>query len=78
MKASSLPVHKLALVLPTDPNRLTLFIIMRFSVVALAALLGTAYALPLAVDAHEDTVLSNPLTLRSANPEAIAEADPKM
>ncbi|KAF2450639.1 hypothetical protein P171DRAFT_479720 [Karstenula rhodostoma CBS 690.94] len=77
MKASSLPVHQLALLLSTQPDRLTLFIIMRFSVIALAALLGTTYALPLVAEASEDAALSISLTLRSAEPEAIAEADPK-
>ncbi|KAK7181897.1 hypothetical protein PSPO01_12100 [Paraphaeosphaeria sporulosa] len=77
MKASSFPVHRFALLLSSQPDRVILFIIMRFSVIALAALLGTAYALPLVAEGPEDAVLRTPLTLRSAEPEAIPEADPK-
>lgn len=77
MEASSLPVHKLALLLTTQPDRVILFIIMRFTVVALAALLSTACALPLVAETPNDAALSNVVTLRSAEPAALAEADPK-
>lgn len=77
MKASSLPVHKLAVTLSHQPDRVTLFIIMRFSVVALAALLGTTYALPFAAEARQDAALSAPITPREADASPIAEADPK-
>ena len=77
MKASAPPVHTLALLLTTQPDRVILFIIMRFTVVALAALLSTAYALPIVAENSKDAALSNVVTLRSAEPEALAEADPK-